>query len=254
MGDVMNNISFSLLLTVLAGFSTLIGYFIVYIKKDNYNKIIVGALSFASGVMICTSISDLIPESINLLSDNFQMVGTISLCFLGLLFGTVISMIIDYYVPDSFSDNNKSLYRVGLLSMIVIVMHNIPEGIATFMVSSNDVHLGISLALAIAMHNIPEGISISIPIYYSTGKKSKAFLYTLVSAISEPLGAIIALVFLKNIINNVMLGIILASIAGIMLEIAFRTLLPSSKKYGNNKEILFYFIIGIIFMLIKFLL
>ena len=86
--------------------------------------------------------------------------------------------------------------------MIAIILHNLPEGIATFVATSSDVKLGLSLAIAIAMHNIPEGISISVPIYYSTGSKKRAIFYTLVSALSEPLGALLAFIFLKNFIND----------------------------------------------------
>lgn len=249
----MNNTVYAFLLTSLAGFSTIIGYFVIYLKKKNYNSIIVCSLSFASGVMICTSITDLIPESLILLNNNLSFLTTISLCLLGIIFGIVLSMIIDYYVPDNFN-NNKSLFRIGIISMIAIILHNIPEGIATFMASSNNIKLGTSLAIAIAMHNIPEGITISVPIYFSTGNKKTALLYTVISGLSEPFGAFLAFIFLKNIINDIILGVILSSIAGIMLQISFKTLLPSTKKYSEKKKTIIFFIIGILFMLFRFIL
>ena len=244
----MDKIYFSFLLTILAGISTCLGYFIIYIKKSNHNKIIVSSLSFASGVMICTSIIDLVPESIKLISNYFGLIGTITLSFLSIILGIVLSMIIDYFVPDNMMVPNKKLFRTGILSMITIILHNIPEGIATFMAASNNISLGISLAIAIAMHNIPEGITISVPIYYSTEKKKIALLYTLISALSEPFGALIAYIFLKDIINDLILGIILSLIAGVMLQISLRTLLPNTKMYNDNKRVIIYFIIGIIFM------
>ena len=112
-------------------------------------------------------------------------------------------MAVDKYLPET--KENTKLYRVGIISMLAIILHNIPEGIATFMASSMDKTLGISLAIAIAMHNLPEGISIAVPIYYSTNKKSKAFIYTFISAISEPFGALIAFIFLKNFVNDILL-------------------------------------------------
>lgn len=162
-------------------------------------------------------------------------------------------MLIDYYLPDSDKSNNK-LYRVGFISMIAIIIHNIPEGIATFMATNSNISLGLSLALAIAMHNIPEGISISVPIYYSTSSKKKALLYTGISALSEPFGALLAYLFLKNIMNDLILGILFSVIAGIMLQISFSELLPSARRYNDNKRLIIFFIIGILFMLIKFLL
>ncbi|MGM9882012.1 MAG: ZIP family metal transporter [Bacilli bacterium] len=251
----MNNVSFSFLLTTLAGLSTMLGTIIIFIKKKNYQKIILSSLSFAAGVMITVSITDLIPESIAILRDNLQGISVIIISFLGIVLGATISMIIDYYFPNNLSNNNKdnTLYKVGIISMIAIIMHNIPEGIATFIATNSNTSLGISLFIAIAMHNIPEGISISVPIYYSTGSKKTAIKYTLISALSEPFGALLAFIFLRNIVNNLILGILFSTIAGIMLQISFCELLPAARKYKNTKYTIIFFIIGVIFMLLKFI-
>lgn len=252
----MNNTMFAFLLTIMAGLSTMIGAIAIFIKKGSQDKIILSSLSFASGVMITVSIVDLIPESINLLRDYFTTISTIIICTLGIIFGVVISMLIDYYLPDKpINDtHNKSLFKVGIISMIAIILHNVPEGIATFVATNSDVSLGISLAVAIAMHNIPEGISISVPIYYSTGSKKKAILYTFISALSEPFAALITFLFLKNIMNDLILGILFSVIAGIMMQISFCELLPMAKKYNNYKYLIIFFGLGIVFMLINFFL
>ena len=91
--------------------------------------------------------------------------------------GIILSMIIDKKMPAQ----QNHLKRVGLIAMLAIILHNIPEGIATYLTSSTNTKLGITLTIAIALHNIPEGISISIPIYYATKNKGHAFLYTLIS-------------------------------------------------------------------------
>ena len=251
----MNNTLIAFLLTFIAGFSTMLGVLVIYIKSKNHNKIIMASLSFAAGVMITVSITDLIPESILLLGNNLKNSTTIIISILAIVLGIIISMIIDYYLPDKPISNtkDKSLFKVGIISMIAIILHNLPEGIATFVATSSDVKLGISLTLAIAMHNIPEGISISVPIYYSTGSKKKAILYTLISALSEPLGALLAFIFLKIFINDTILGILFSLIAGIMLQISFCELLPAARKYDNKKYLFIFFTIGVIFMLLKFL-
>ena len=251
----MNNTLIAFLLTFIAGFSTMLGVLVIYIKSKNHNKIIMASLSFAAGVMITVSITDLIPESILLLGNNLKNSTTIIISILAIVLGIIISMIIDYYLPDKPISNtkDKSLFKVGIISMIAIILHNLPEGIATFVATSSDVKLGISLTLAIAMHNIPEGISISVPIYYSTGSKKKAIFYTLISALSEPLGALLAFIFLKIFINDTILGILFSLIAGIMLQISFCELLPAARKYNNKKYLFIFFTIGVIFMLLKFL-
>ena len=247
----MNNTFYAFLLTVLAGLSTMLGTIFIFIKKKDTNKIVLSSLSFAAGVMICVSITDLIPESINLLRDNINNISTIIISFLGILLGIIISMLIDYYLPDKPSiSSDKKLYKVGFISMIAIILHNIPEGIATFVATNSDITLGLSLAIAIAMHNIPEGISIAIPLYYSTGSKFKAIMYTFISAISELLGAIITYLFLGKYITETVLGILFSFIAGIMIQISFSKLIPTGKDY-DNKLARIFFIIGFVFMTIS---
>ena len=140
------------------------------------------------------------------------------------------------------------LFRSGMISMIAIMLHNIPEGIATFLTSNHDLKLGITLAIALALHNIPEGISVAVPIYFSTGSKKRAFFYTLVSGMSEFLGAIIASIFLVGFSNDFFMGCLYAIIAGIMMHISIYELLPSSLKYKKPKQTLIFFLIGILFM------
>lgn len=247
------NTSYSFLITSLAGLSTLIGMVVICFSKKNPNKIIVSSLSFAAGVMLAVSLLDLVPESIELLTGKYSNVASILFFGIFLSIGVLVSMFIDRKMPDN-NKNNSKLFRVGIISMFAIILHNIPEGIATFMASSMNAKLGVSLALAIAMHNIPEGISISVPIYYSTGSKRKSFLYTFISAISEPFGALIAFLFLRHFITDSFMGILFAFIAGIMTHISIYELLPEAKSYNDNKRSAIFFIIGMIFMTINHLL
>ena len=234
------------LLTTISGLSTLIGTFLIFIKIKNKNNIISSSCSFAAGVMLCISICDLIPESFKYLRI-FKPYKIIFISFMFLLLGIIISYIIDKYI-DKY--NNSNLYKVGILSMIVIILHNIPEGIITYLISTKSIKLGISLCLAISLHNIPEGISISVPIYYSTKSKKIAFLYTFISALSEPFGAFISYIFLSKYINDIMLGILFNIIAGIMIQIGINNLFPLSKKY-NKKLSYIFFLIGFLIMILS---
>lgn len=244
----MNSISMAFFLTTLAGLSTMIGIIPIFIKITNKDKIIASSLAFASGVMLCVSITDLIPESITMLNNYFNGFLVVILSFIFVVIGIIISSLIDKYLP---TNNKESLYRVGIISMLAIILHNLPEGIATFISTTKDTSLGISLATSIALHNIPEGISISVPIYYSTKSKTKACLYTFISALSEPLGAIITYLFLLPFVNDILLGLLFSLIAGIMLQISLTELLPESNSYKYPKLTNTFFLIGIIFMLLK---
>lgn len=239
------NIKFSFIITTIAGLSTLIGTLPIFFKIKSINKFIVSALSFASGVMFSVSTFDLLIESLKLFNRNYNVI--ISVILFLLLF--IVGMILTKIINDTFSDED-GLYKLGIISMIAIILHNIPEGILTFIASNVNQKLGISLAIAIAMHNIPEGLSIAVPIYYGTKSKAKALVYTFISALSEPFGALIAYLFLKNIMNNIILGILFSLVCGIMIYISVFELIKEAKKYNEDKLLNLFFIIGMIFMFI----
>ncbi len=230
------------LLTFLASISTLIGTILIFIPKNK--KIIIGSLGFAAGVMITISIIDLIPESFKLINLYFKNI-TFLIVLLFINIGIIISMLINKRL-----ENDNGLYRVGIVSMIALILHNIPEGIITFLTSNSNLKLGISVTIAIAAHNIPEGITIALPIYYATNRKGKAIIYTFISGISEFVGAILAFLFLKNYINNFNLGMLFSITAGIMLYIAVYELLPLSLKYKNKFITILWLVIGSIFIYI----
>lgn len=244
----MNITLYSFLLTFIAGFSTMIGAILIFFKVKT-NKIIIGSLSFAAGVMFSVSILDLIPESINLIKFNSYI--KIPLISIFMAIGMVLARIIDKYIPSIENEPKNGLFRVGVISMLAIIIHNIPEGIATFMATNTDISLGISLTIAIALHNIPEGISIAVPIYYSTKSRGKALLYTLISGLSEPFGALLAFLFLKPFMNDFIMGILMSVIAGIMTYISLYELLPASLKYKNRKITYIFFIVGILLMTVN---
>jgi len=248
LGDYMNNVSMAFLLTIIAGFSTMIGTIFIFYKNKN-NKILISSLGFAAGVMITVSLTDLIPESYNLLKNIYPLFPRIIYILIFIVTGVIISMLLDKYLPDN--KNNNGLYRVGIISMLAIILHNIPEGIATFMATNTNIKLGVSLAIAIALHNIPEGISISIPIYYATKSRGRALLYTFISGISEIFGALLTYIFLSNFINDRIMGFLFSIIAGIMIHISIYELIPTSLSYKNNKLTYIFILIGISFMLIN---
>lgn len=240
----MNINSFSFMLTFIAGLSTMIGTIFIFFKMKKKEKVIATSLSFAAGVMTCVSFIELIPEGFQLITKTYFPFYSLLLVLFFINIGIIISSLIDHFMPEK---NNK-LYKVGLISMLAIILHNIPEGIATFLAGTTNTSLGISLTVAIALHNIPEGISISIPIYYATKNKGKAIFYTFLSGISEPFGALLAFLFLKNRMTDTIMGMLFCFIAGIMLHISFYELLKEAKEYEKKKWVYAFFTIGVLFM------
>lgn len=239
------NIFNSFIITTLAGIATLLGYFVIYLPIRYKNRITNASLSFASGVMITISIFDLIPESFNYIMYN-DLYFKILLIILFITIGVCFSIILNRVV-----DSNNYLYRIGIVSLISIVLHNIPEGIITFITANNNTNLGLKLGMAIAFHNIPEGISIAVPLYYSTKKKGRVFIFLLISALSEPIGALIGLL-LNNYINNNILGYIYSIIVGLMLYISIYEILPLTVRFKKYFFSLIFFLIGVVMMLTSF--
>ncbi len=246
---------YAFILSFLAGISTIIGAFVIFIDKHKNNKIVTISLSFAAGVMICVSLTDLIPNSFSMILKNASIFLRFILTLIFIVIGIIISMLIDKYLPDNYSSSdNKGLYKIGIISMVAIILHNIPEGIATFITSSNNIKLGMTLSIAIALHNIPEGISIAVPIYHATNNKFKAITYSLISGMSEVIGSILAYFFLAPLINEHVMASLYAIIAGIMMHISIYELIPGAYKESTLKSVLKYFIIGFMVMIISHLL
>lgn len=237
------------IISTMAGMSTLLGSIVIFfnIKEANINKFITLCLSFSIAIMIGISITDLIPTSFFKIFLNFNLIKAISIIVISFSLGIILIKIINKHI----NDDNNTLYKLGILSMLTLMLHNFPEGIATFIGSISDATLGIKLSLSIMFHNIPEGISIAVPIYYATKSKKKAIFNTFLSGFAEPVGALLAYIFLKNYINDIMISIILLFVAGLMVTLAINEMLPKALSYKNNKYIYIGLFTGIILVLLN---
>jgi ZIP family zinc transporter len=140
------------------------------------------------------------------------------------------------------------------MTALAVSIHNFPEGFATFMSAIRDPSLGISIAIAIAIHNIPEGIAVSVPVFYATGSRKKAFLYSFLSGMSEPIGAIIGYLILSQFMSDTLFGIVFAAIGGIMVFISFDQLLPTAREYGEHHLSIYGLVSGMAVMAISLML
>ncbi|MDZ4197479.1 MAG: zinc transporter ZupT, partial [Candidatus Izemoplasmatales bacterium] len=150
--------------------------------------------------------------------------------------------------------SSDKLMRMGVFTAIAIMIHNFPEGLATFITALQEPTLAIPIAVAIAIHNIPEGIAVSVPIYYATGSKKKAFMYSFLSGLSEPVGALIGYLILMPLMSDVLLGVVFAGVAGIMVFISLDELLPSAREYGEHHLSIYGLVAGMAVMAISILL
>lgn len=237
----------ALLLTLAAALSTLIGACIIFLKNAKSEATIAGALGLSAGVMASVSLTELLVEARDHLSEALGGQWGVLVAVGIMLGGIVLSLVLDRLLHraehgrhhlghlDCADGRSDALYHVGFVSMLALMLHNIPEGIATFMAGYDSAALGVTLALAITLHNIPVGVSVALPIYAATGSRKRAFGLTLLSAMAAPVGALIAYMLLRPFITEMVMACMFALIAGILLYITFCEVLPSSRAYGHDK-------------------
>ncbi len=252
------HITTAFLLTLLAGISTGIGSAIALLAKRTNTKFLCVSLGFSAGVMLYVSFMELLPEALRELTGAWgEKQGTLYL-LIAFFSGIALIALIDVLVPkqanphevQGVEDMHKKvkLKRVGVMVALSIAIHNFPEGIATFTSALVSMEVAIPIAIAIAIHNIPEGIAVAVPIFHSTGSKSKAFWYSFSSGLAEPVGALIAYLFLIPYWSVTINGIVLASVAGIMIFISLDELLPTAEKFGEHHLAVWGMIAGMFLM------
>ncbi len=128
--------------------------------------------------------------------------------------------------------------RTGFLVAVGIAIHNFPEGFVTITGTLHSIDLGLILAITISLHNIPEGLSVAIPIYAASDDKKRAFKLSFISGLAEPLGAVVGLIILLSlgIINEQIIELSLAFVAGIMTFISLDELLPAAHETCNDDD------------------
>lgn len=250
------NAGVALGLTLLAGLSTGIGSAIAYFIRRPKIVYLSFSLGLSAGVMIYVSFVELLPNAINHIGEG-----------LGVLFffaGIAFIGVIDLLVPEPENPHNyegldqpetgehdQRLMRAGLMTALAIGIHNFPEGLATFASALSDTRLGVFIAIAIAIHNIPEGIAVSVPIFFATHDKNKAFVYSFLSGVSEPVGALFGYLVLMSFLTPTVLAGTLALVAGIMVYISLDELLPMAHRYGHGHLVITGVALGMLIMAIS---
>lgn len=255
-------------LTLMAGLATGIGSGLTIFTKKTNKKVLSLALGFSAGVMIYVSMIEIFMKAKDsLVAELGQQKG--SWLAVGVFFGGMLLIaIIDKLIPETGNPHevqevedmnrakgeNTKLMRMGLVTASAIAIHNFPEGLATFAAAVKDPALGLPIALAIAIHNIPEGIAVAVPVYYATGSRKKAFFYSFLSGLSEPLGALVGYWLLASLFSDLTFGILFALVAGIMVFISLDELLPAAEKYGEHHLAIYGVISGMMVMAVSLLL
>jgi len=263
-------IAFAFGLTLFAGLATGIGSALAFFTRRTNTRFLSIALGFSAGVMIYVSFVEILVKARDsLIAELGQRAGwwaTVASFFGGILFIALIDRLIpsfenphEMHKIEEMSDEQsatrfRQLYRMGLFTALALAIHNFPEGLATFTSALKDPALGLPIAIAIAIHNIPEGIAVSVPIYYATGSRKKAFVYSFLSGLAEPVGALVGYAILYSFFNDIIFGILFASVAGIMVFISLDELLPSAREYGQHHLSIYGLVAGMAVMAVSLLL
>ncbi len=277
-------------LTLFAGLSTGIGSLIAWFAKKTSTRFLSFVLGFSAGVMIYISMVEILKDSNRLLTASLGVKTGSWVSVAGFFGGMLLIALIDRFVPkienpheikkvESMSEpsvcpvteevpvakglrlgnlsggfHEQKLMRLGLLTALAITIHNFPEGIASFLSALHDPSLGITIAIAIAIHNIPEGIAVSVPVYCATGDRKKAFKWSMLSGLSEPLGALVGYLALMSVMTDTVSGVLSACIAGIMVFISLDEILPTAREYGHPHLSIYGMVSGMAVMAVSLLL
>ncbi|MFP4392350.1 MAG: zinc transporter ZupT [Desulfohalobiaceae bacterium] len=256
-------------LTFIAGLCTGFGSLLAFWAKRPNPKFLALVLGLSAGVMLYVSFVELFAEAKSGLTQELGHQSgywtVTAVFFLGIgLIALIDRLVPDYENPHELhniqdlgqpgqAEKYKKLYHTGLVTALAIALHNFPEGLATFTSTLQDPGLGIPIAVAIALHNIPEGIAVFVPLYYASGSRKKAFLFSLGSGLAEPAGAAIGFVFLYPFLSQAVFSSLLAAVAGIMVFVALDELLPSAEEYKEHHLAIFGLVCGMALMALSLL-
>lgn len=266
-------LGYAFALTLLAGLATGVGSAMAFFAKKTSTKFLSLALGFSAGVMIYVSFVEILGKSaaaLSLAAHDAKVGQWYSV--IAFFSGIALIAVIDKLVPshenphenmsvEALADASKQeefkrkhrLLRVGIMTALAIGIHNFPEGLATFVSAIDDPSLGLAIAIAIAIHNIPEGIAVSVPVYYATNDRKKAFLYSFLSGLAEPIGAVIGYLLLMPFMNEFVMGAVFGVVAGIMVFISIDELLPAAREYGEHHLSIYGLVAGMAVMALSLL-
>ncbi len=255
-------------LTLFAGLSTGIGSAIALLAKRTNTRFLTLSLGFSAGVMIYVSFVEIFQKGRTVLIESHGELTGNWIAVAAFFGGILLIAIIDRFIPtvenpheirrvedmDEEQVKKRKLARMGVMTALAIGIHNFPEGLATFTAALNDPGVGLAIAMAIAIHNIPEGIAVSVPVYYATGSRKKAFWLSFSSGLAEPVGALFGFLVLMPFMSPIVFGVLFALVAGIMVFISLDELLPAAEAYGEHHLSIYGLVAGMAVMAVSLLL
>ena len=192
-------------------------------------------LSFAGGVMMSIVFLELIPEAI----EHSNIFVTIA----GIVAGVFLVWTLNA-LTDRISSSDNRMLRSGIIMLVAIGLHNVPEGLALGAAGHHDLNLGITLAIIIGLHNIPEGMAVSAPLIAGGLSKIKSVLFTLLIGTTTVIGAAVGV--LVGGISDIAVAFSFSIAGGAMLYVVLGEILPQSIVASNDRTPAIFALIGIV--------
>ncbi|WP_239587023.1 ZIP family metal transporter [Bacillus ectoiniformans] len=219
---------------------TALGASVVFFFRTINKTVMNMMLGFAAGVMIAASFWSLLAPAIDFSEQNGQIPWLAPA--IGFLLGGLFIRLMDFVVPhlhlgtkEDQAEGPQTQLKKSTLLFLAITLHNIPEGLAIGVafgaaaIGLNDASLigAIGLAIGIGIQNMPEGAALSVPLRGEGMSRLKAFNYGQLSAIVEPIAAVIGAAAV--IMVQPILPYALAFAAGAMIFVVIEELIPQSQ-------------------------
>ncbi len=243
-----SNVLFGLLMTLLAGLSTGIGSLTALFSGRRGPRFLCLCMGFSAGVMIYVSLGEILLKGRSYLAAALGERAGYFVMLAAFFGGMGLLALLNKILPESGEGEGGDMKKAGLVTALAIALHNLPEGMATFMAALSDPSIALPVVVAIAVHNIPEGISVALPLAYGGMGKKKAFLLSLASGLTEPLGAVVGYLLLTPFMNDGVYGAVFSAVAGIMTYISLDELLPAAEREGSHGLALAGVVVGMAVM------
>lgn len=265
-----------IIITLISGvLGTGLGGLVGAVLRRESNKIVSLLLSFAAGIMLAVVCFDLMSEPLEMMKEgalpSYTPVIVVAAVILGYAVVYLLNHLIDKHTnrevkhidknhpataddldelihadhfeshKESGANSRSNLFVAGLVMMMAIALHNLPEGMvigASYAMEENlTANLfsgsGFIMAIVIGLHNIPEGMAVSVPLISGGMSKTKSVLMTALSGFPTVIGALLG--YALGGINSVMLVLSLGFASGAMLYVVFGELLPEAILMWKSK-------------------
>lgn len=238
---------------------TTLGAACVFFMKKKMSLNVQKALTgFAAGVMVAASIWSLIIPAM----DQAENMGKLAFfpAVVGFWIGIFFLLVLDHIIPhlhlnSEKAEGPKSQFQRTTMLVLTVALHNIPEGMAVGVVYAGllagnmqiTMMGALALSLGIAIQNFPEGAIISMPLRAAGMKKSKAFVYGLLSGIVEPIAALLTILATSFI--EPALPYLLSFAAGSMIYVVVEELVPEMAEGEHSNIGTLFFAVGFTVMM-----